>query len=529
MDPLWIAVAFVLGFLARQVGLPPLIGFLAAGFVLKAFGVEAGEALDDIADMGVHLLLFTIGLKLRVRNLLRPEIWAGTTLHMAITIGFFWAGMALLGSAGLALFGGLDTRALLVVAFALSFSSTVFAVKVLEEKGEMASLHGRTAVGILIMQDIIAVVFLTLSSGSFPSVWALALLALLLVRPLLMRIMDRSGHGELLVLLGLVLTMAGTGSFSLVGLKPDLGALFFGVLVGSHPKASELAKALFGFKELFLVGFFLTIGLAGIPSLPHVGVAALLAAVVIVKVVLYFALLARFRLRARTSLLSSLSLANYSEFGLIVGAVGVASGWISADWLVIIAIALSITFVIAAPLNTSAQAIYGRLAPRIRPFEAQKHHPEEEPISTGDATIAIFGMGRVGIGAFDFMRKRYAEKVIGVDFDPETVEEQRAAGRNVILGDPTDPHFWERARGGKEESAIRLVMLTMPSVKENAIVARGLASFGFPGIVASTARFDDEIEELKSAGVHATFNFYEEAGDGFAQHVHEQFGDSLKA
>jgi predicted Kef-type K+ transport protein len=92
MDPLWIAVAFVLGFVARQVGLPPLIGFLAAGFVLKAFGVEAGEALDDIADLGVYLLLFTIGLKLRVRSLLRPEIWAGTTLHMAVTIGFFWVG-----------------------------------------------------------------------------------------------------------------------------------------------------------------------------------------------------------------------------------------------------------------------------------------------------------------------------------------------------------------------------------------------------------------------------------------------------
>ncbi len=169
MDPLWIAIAFLLGFAVKQIGLPPLVGFLAAGFVLNIFGVEGGETLDRIADFGVLLLLFSIGLKLNIKSLLRPEIWVGTSLHMLITVVVFGAGFFALSLTGLSLFAGLSLSASFLIAFALSFSSTVFAVKILEEKGEMTAPHGRTDIGILIMQDIIAVIFLTFSSGKLPS------------------------------------------------------------------------------------------------------------------------------------------------------------------------------------------------------------------------------------------------------------------------------------------------------------------------------------------------------------------------
>jgi len=129
------------------VGLPPLVGYLIAGFVLHAFGVEGGETLEKIADLGVTLLLFSIGLKLRLRSLAKPEIWAGASIHMAITILVFGAGIFALSLAGLSAFGALDFKLSVMIAFALSFSSTVFAVKVLEERGEMPSLHGRVSIG----------------------------------------------------------------------------------------------------------------------------------------------------------------------------------------------------------------------------------------------------------------------------------------------------------------------------------------------------------------------------------------------
>ena len=119
---------------------------------------------------------------------------------MLITIIVFGTGIFGLSAAGFSMFSDLDFKLSLLVAFALSFSSTVFAVKVIEEKGEMASLYGHTAIGILIMQDIFAVVFITASTGKVPSPWAILLIGLLfLFRPLLMLLMKRSGHGELLI------------------------------------------------------------------------------------------------------------------------------------------------------------------------------------------------------------------------------------------------------------------------------------------------------------------------------------------
>ncbi len=111
MDPLLISVAFILGFLVRQVGLPPLVGFLAAGFVLNGLGFEGGETLQTFADLGVTLLLFSIGLKLDLKSLAKPEVWAGASIHMAATIVVFGLGIFALGMAGLPFFADLNLSA----------------------------------------------------------------------------------------------------------------------------------------------------------------------------------------------------------------------------------------------------------------------------------------------------------------------------------------------------------------------------------------------------------------------------------
>ncbi|KKK71838.1 hypothetical protein LCGC14_2909920, partial [marine sediment metagenome] len=104
MDPIWIIVAFVLGFTVKQMGLPPLIGFLLAGFALNLMGVEGGETLDRVADLGVYLLLFSIGLKLKIKSLFQPAIWVTASLHMVITVIVFGLGIFALGLLGLSLF-----------------------------------------------------------------------------------------------------------------------------------------------------------------------------------------------------------------------------------------------------------------------------------------------------------------------------------------------------------------------------------------------------------------------------------------
>jgi hypothetical protein len=418
------------------------------------------------------------------------------------------------------LFAGLEPQVALLIGFALSFSSTVFAVKVLEANGEMESLHGRVAIGVLIMQDLFAVLFISISAGKVPSIWALGLFLLIPARPLLIKLLEKTGHGELMVLLGWLLPLGGAALFESVGVKADLGALLLGVLLANHPKTDELGKALLSFKDMFLVGFFLTIGLTGVLSWELLGAALLLMLLLPFKVALYFWLMARFRLRVRSATLASLGLANFSEFGLIVGAIGQSSGWLSGDWLTVIALALALSFVLAAPLNKFGKEIYRRWQEPLAGYESAERLPGDELIEPGNAEVVVFGMGRVGSAAYNFLHERFGDVVLGIDRDPALVEQHRAQGRRVILGDATDYDFWSRTR--RTKSGIRYALLSFPDHRANLAVAQLIQEFGIQTTLASIAKFDDHVDQLKAAGVSEVFNFYAEAGTGFAEHVWEQ-------
>ena len=522
-DVVWISIAFILGLLSRSAGLPPLVGFLATGFLLNAYGISSGDTLEGLSDLGITLLLFTVGLKLNLGTLARPQVWAVTGLHTIIVVIVF--GFAIYGLVfiGVPFFSELDLLRAFLIAFALSFSSTVFVVKVLEQRGEIASLHGRIAVGILIMQDIAAVAFLAVSTGEWPSAWALGIALLIPLRPVLHGVLQRVGHGEMLVLYGFLLAMGGAEIFELVGLKGDLGALVLGVLIANHPKSDELAKTMLGFKDLFLLGFFLSVGMSGQPTLATALVGLAIAPFVVFKSALFLGLLTRFGLRARTSLLASLNLTNFSEFGLIVMAIGVANGWIGNEWLVAVAIAVSLSFVIAAALNRFAQRLYSQHRSLWKQLERPDLAADDRLLDTQGATVAIIGMGAIGTGAYDKMRELHGDTLVGVDIDPMTAENQRSSGRNVLVGDPSDADFWDRMQA---THSLDLVMLALPKFTTNLAVLKQLQAASYTGHVAATAKFPDEVDILREAGAQTVFSIYSEAGAGFAGHVIAQRTDS---
>jgi len=145
--------------------------------------------------------------------------------------------------------------------------------------------------------------------------------------------------------------------------------------------------------------------------------------------------------------------------------------------------------------------------------------PDDRLLDIEGATIAIIGMGGIGTGTYDKMRKLYGETVVGVDIDPVTVKNQRATGRNVLLGDPSDADFWDRIQA---THTLELVMLALPKLTTNIAVLGQLKATSFTGRIAATAKFQDEVEELKLAGAETVFNVYTEAGAGFAAHVAAQ-------
>ncbi len=515
-----IGVAFSCGMIINFIGLPPMVGFLLGGFILNVMGFESTAGLEAVANLGVTLLLFSIGLKLDIRTLFKGEVWGAASLHIIGSVAFFSLALVALKALGLSMLEGMDNTAILIIGFALSFSSTVFAVKTLEEKSEMNSLYGRIAIGVLIMQDIFAVLFLTFSAGKIPSIYALGLFALPFIRPVLFKLLDRAGHGELLVLYGFFLALVvGAGLFESVGMKADLGALIAGMLIAGHASAKGMAKSLFNMKELFLVCFFLNIGLHGLPNESHLAIAFILLALLVVKTSLYFFSFNLFKLRARTSLLASFSLANYSEFGLIVAALAASKGWLSNDWLIITALALSMSFILSSLLNSYSDEIYQKFSHRLKRFQHTRLHKEDRPIRIGDAKILVMGMGRIGAGAYDELQSVYGDTVLGVDNSHQKTLKHRQQGRRVITGDALDSDFWNKLELSDQ---LTLILLAMPDHNGNRYAAMQLKGIDSKVQLAAIARFNDDMQELQALGVKSVYNMYDEAGSGFAKHICSQ-------
>jgi len=513
LDPLIILAALACGIASRAMGLPALIGYLAAGFLLHELELGGGALLSALSDTGITLLLFTIGLKLEPRKLLQAQVWGTTVLHMA-ALQLMFMGVLFTANALTSVID-LDFNATLVIAFALTFSSTVFVIQVMQERGEMASRHANLAIGILIIQDLAAVIFLAASTGKVPGLSALLLLALLPLRSTLMRLLTLCGHGELFTLAGFTLALGGAALFDAVDIKGDLGVLVLGAWLAGHQKAKELSRNLLQFKDLFLVCFFLSIGLSGWPQQELILLSLLLGILAMLKPLLYFPLLTLLHSPPRTALLTSTLLGNYSEFGLIVIAVAAEAGMVDAQWGAAISLAIATSFILNSPLSKRGHELYRRWHDRLLRFESprvKESHPD-----TSGARVIILGMGNIGTGAYESIAEHFGKQVVGVDENDRKLARHRAQHRRVIDADASDPDFWHRVNLDQVE----LIMLALTNHEENLLVSQLLHEMGYAGQLSAVVRFAEEAEELQARGI-STFNLYAQAGAGFAAHAAEQ-------
>jgi predicted Kef-type K+ transport protein len=519
VDALWLSIAFVCGLLARKVGLPPLVGFLFGGFLINGSGFHEGKlygGMEAMSDIGVMLLLFTIGLKLKFKTLLKKEIWVTASVHMLMTIALLAGLLTLLATLGLQAFGGLTLESSLMIGFALSFSSTVFVVKILESKGEMDSYHGKLSIGILIIQDIFAVLFIAFSSKELPSVWVIFLpLLLWALKFILSKILDTLEHGEMVPVFGFFATfIAGAFSFTIFGLKPDLGALVIGMMLVNHPRADELYNRMAEYKDFFLIAFFINIGFVGLPNWISLTVAIILIPVIFLKGALFVWILSRFQLQPRTAFLGGLSLTNYSEFGLIVGVIGLSLGLITNDWLVTMALLMSLSFVIAAPLNRNAHVLFDRFKTKLLKLSKSKVGEDCEPVDFGDASFIIVGLSSVGKPAFETLQSSYGQKVLGLDFNTDIVNALAKSGANVKWADATDSELWDNV----DTSKVQAVFLTLSDEEANLNVLqeinrirkRRFKVFGY-------CLFSDKVEKYREEGFDFVFDYKTYLGRAYVE------------
>ncbi len=509
MDPvlLWIFSAFVAGFLASQLRMPPLVGYLAAGYGLSALGYSASPTLYVLADVGILLLLFTVGLKLRLQTLVKIEVMGVGGLHIlivALVSGFFFV----LESQKLT--GGL------LLGVALAFSSTVLAVKVLEDNGEIQTFQGRTVMGILILQDLVALGLLVLAGGEVPSPWALLLLAFPLFAPLARRFFEWTQNDELRLLLGLLMALAGGEIAERLGISKDLGAVLMGVLIGGHPDSKDLTQKLWGLKEVFLVGFFLEIGLHGLPDAVQGNRALLLLAALPLQGMLFFILMIWSGLRARTSFIAALALTTYSEFALIVAEPLINLGLLDQDWREALGLAVAGSLALGAVLNRWPQALYAVFEPFLKRFERAVPHPDQLPPDFSHADWLIIGMGRTGRAAYHTMDLKRV-KAMGIDADPIRVVQLKQEGLRVVYGDVEDTELWTMA----PLTSLKGIIIAMPALHARAKALESIRGRGFKGVIGTVSFRNSEDPMLYRLGADEVFRPLTQAGEQLADRVLE--------
>lgn len=500
-------VAYLSGILAVRLGLPAFLGYLAVGLVLRVVGLPGDPLLGLFADLGVYLLLFTVGLGLRLERLLRREV-LGTGAFQLGLLPFFALLLYLLGLAQ-------DPLALLVLAVALINPSTVLLARVLQGKGELSALHGQIALGVSLFLDVASLALLILVG--FQGVGPLGFLVLLfpLLRPLLVRLFAWAQGPELKLLLGVALALLGAEAARLLGAPEALGALFMGLGLARHPGAGEVAERLWALRETFLLAFFLQAGMAVGPDGVLAGFLLLLA--LFLKPLFLFLPLVRQGFRARTAFLVGVGLATYSEFALVAAGVLQGLGQLAPQGVGAVALAVGGSFLLGAPLLQRAHRLYDLWKSWLLRLERPGLHPDEEPHGALGARWLVVGMGRTGGAAYRFLAER-GEAVLGLDSDPAKVAYHAAKGRRVLYGDAEDPALWE----GLDLTGIRGVILALPDLEARLRATRALRQKGFRGVVGAVSYAREEDLHLQKEGVDVIFHPLLEAGERLAERVWER-------
>ena len=518
-------LAFVFGFLAAHLRLPPLVGYLVAGVVVgpftPGFVAEAGLA-RQLAEIGVILLMFGVGVHFSLRDLLavRRVALPGAVVQIAV---------AATAGALLARWWGWAWGASAVFGLALSVASTVVLLRTLEERGILDSVDGRIAVGWLIVQDlamVLAVVLLPVLAGgagtaaSAQPIWASVGITLLKVAvfialmlfvgtravPWLLARVARTGSRELFTLSVLAVALGiAVGAAALFGVSFALGAFFAGVVISESDLSHQAAAEALPLQDAFAVLFFVSVGMLVDPLIVvrhPFALAATLVVIVFGNAVPAFALALLFGYPVRTALSLAAGLGQIGEFSFIIAGIGLTLGLLPVEGHALILAAALLSIIVNPLLFRAVFPIEHWLRRRPLLLSVLERPPSRllelssvEEDGLRDHAV-IVGFGRVGgtIGrAFD----RAGIPYVVVESNRVWVEELRARGVAVLFGDASRPGILEHARVDRA----RLLVVATPGAYRTREMLR-LARKENPHI-DSVARTHSEAEQrfLEAHGI----------------------------
>ncbi|MBN1992954.1 MAG: cation:proton antiporter [Anaerolineae bacterium] len=523
-----LGLAILLGIVGQKLRQPLIIMFLAAGIVAgpSVLGIiQSHEQIELLAEIGIALLLFIVGLKLDL-HLIR------TTGPVALATGLGQIIFTSIIGFAIAIALGMSLLTAAYVSVALTFSSTIIIVKLLSDKKEIDSLHGQITIGFLIVQDIAAILALvglttfgsSVAEGESAFVSALVIgakgLGLLAVVALLMKyvipyLTRRLAHSlELLTLFAVAWAVfLGAGS-ELLGFSKEVGAFLAGISLASTEYRDSIGARLTSLRDFLLLFFFIDLGarLDWSTVGSQVGASFIFSLFVLIgNPLIVLAIMGYMGYRRRTAFLAGLTVAQISEFSLIVVALGLSLGHISNETVGLVTLVGVVTIFISTYMILYSDSLYNFLSHPLKVFERRNPYREAAIDTLAEPTpidVILVGLGNYGSGLVEYLLRRN-KTILGVDFDPNVVERWREQGLSVLYGDMADPEIFEHLPLNKA----RWVVSAVRSKELNLALISNVKKEGYHCKVALAATNEAETAEFKSAGAHLVVRPFADAAE----------------
>lgn len=503
-----IIAATIFALVTRVLKQPTIIGYILAGIVIgPAFLglVQNHETIMFFSELGVVFLLFIVGLELNITKI--QEVG-----KRALFIGLAQVLFTFVISFGIARYLGFNTTTASFLGIILTLSSTIVVIKLYSDKRELATLHGRVALGILLIQDIVAVGVLLLLAGqsqSFLQIGAvlniigLILIVFVLSKLILPKVFDYVAKWpEVLFITSLGWCFIFVMVAKFFNVSVAIGALLAGISLSQlvvHHQISARTKPL---RDFFATIFFVSIGMQIVFTISQeflLPIIVFTAFVVLGSPIVILLAMSFFGFRTKSAFLTAIGLGQISEFSLIIAAVGVQTGIIGVEIISITAIIAVLTFMSSAYFITYDDSIYRRLAGVLKPLDKLTKNSIRLHYGSGkrNPQYIIFGAHRIGTRIINTLRKQ-KKKILVIDFDPEVIKSLMRRRIQCMYGDVEDSDILREA--GIDSA--KMIISTIPSLRENRIIIQQVRRLNKNAAIIVTAENTMDAIDLYKKGAH---------------------------
>jgi len=523
-----LALAALLGAIGQLLKQPLIVMFIFLGILAGPSVLDLVKSKDNfnlLAEVGISILLFIVGLKLDIRiikSVGKIALMTGLGQVLFTTIFGYFIGLAL----------GFSSMHSFYIAVALTFSSTIIIVKLLSDKKEIDSLHGQIAIGFLLVQDILVILvmivisalgnsgnaspaedlFKTLVSGAGMLVFAL--IAMKWIIPAISPFLARSK--ELLTLFAIAWAVSLASVGEITGFSGAVGAFLAGICLASSDFKDVISSRLTSLRDFLLLFFFVNLGAdINISDLGNQVFPALIfsAFVLIGNPVIVLIIMGIMGYRKRTSFLAGLTVAQISEFSLIFAALGLAVGHITEEVVGLITLVGLITIALSTYLIIYSHQIYEFLSPALGIFQRNIPFRENEikTIKIKKYELIILGMGRFGTRLSEMLDEHPEIHYLGIDFDPSVIKRFHLKEKDIVYGDIEDPEILDHI----PYQDTKLIISTVPDYRLSKQLIKALKKENYLGKIYLTALNDLEYQRLSFTGAEEVLRPHQMAATNF--------------